>query len=64
MKIRVTYTVEVSDIERRGISARYKGHDRPCTRKEAQDYLQEVGASGLDDLEDELNDFRFRKTKQ
>ena len=64
MKVRVTYTVEVSEIDRRGISARYEGHDRPCTRKAVQDYLEDVGVSGLDDLENELNAFLHRKGKK
>ena len=50
MKVRVTYTVHLNELERRGIAQR-TGGDRLCTREEAQSFLQQCGTDALLDME-------------
>jgi len=50
MKVRVTYTVHLNELERRGIAQRTSGN-RLCTREEAQSFLQQCGTNALDDME-------------
>lgn len=50
MKVRVTYTVHLNELERRGIAQR-TGGDRLCTREEAQSFLRQCGTDALDDME-------------
>jgi hypothetical protein len=68
MKVRVTYTVEVSDELRRAIRA-YYGQEGLATRQEVQEWYEHYGDSNNDDclydfmhseqIESELNE---RKT--
>lgn len=60
MKVRVTYTVHLNELERRGIAARL-GHDRPCTREEAQSFLRQCGTDALDDMESEVEAYEHGK---
>lgn len=55
MKVRITYTAEVSDEERRAIRAHY-GEDGLATREEVKNFFEDFGSGNcvLDDFVAEL----------
>lgn len=60
MKVRVTYTVHLNELERRGIAQRIGG-DRLCNREEAQSFLQQCGTNALDDMEADATAYESNK---
>jgi len=48
MKVKITYTVQVSESERRGI-AKHFGDKGLASRKDVKHFLVQNGKSGLDD---------------
>ena len=50
MKIKVTKTYEVNDVERRAIARSISSKNELASHKECQDYLESFGDADLDDL--------------